>query len=308
MTSPPIAAPLLCGFIDSRAAAPAASEDKKVVAPSKLIAPPPLEENCIDAPPEDGVDQTHITFKQGGLCRSASCRYCDNTKILKITVESNVTSMPAGAFWGCTSLNSIDWGDSKVTTVGAYAFQETAFTDLILPSSLTKIEVGAFSSCKYLKSILFPPSLEKILRGSFQATGVKHVKLEGEIKEIGDYAFIHCNELETVEVTTEEGVMTKIGKGAFAYCKNLRSVTLNCRLSSVGEFAFSDCKNLEDVVWPKACGGGVEIDVGDKIFQTCDKLHEKAGGSSKQKDILAYLSKGNNNNNNVEPPLKKQKR
>ena len=51
------------------------------------------------------------------------------------------------------------------------------------------------------------------MRGSFQATGVKHVKLEGEIKEIGDYAFIHCDELETVEVTTEEGVMTKIGKG-----------------------------------------------------------------------------------------------
>lgn len=45
MASPPIATTVLCGFIDARAAAPAASEDEKVVAPSKLFAPPPLEEN-----------------------------------------------------------------------------------------------------------------------------------------------------------------------------------------------------------------------------------------------------------------------
>ncbi|GMI11707.1 hypothetical protein TrVE_jg8596 [Triparma verrucosa] len=295
--------PIICGFIVESVSSPSTLE-----VPPITSAPPPLPPLCTDAPPADsGSDPTHVIFKKGGLCRSASCRYCDNTRILTITVEKDVTTIPAGAFWGCTSLTRIDWGDSKVTSVGAYAFQETAFTSLSLPLSLINIEVGSFSSCKYLRSVNFPPSISRISRGAFQATGIKHVVLDGAVEEIGDYAFIHCDELETVEVTAE-GVATKIGKGAFAYCSNLRKVTLKCRLSEVGEFAFSDCKNLDEVVWPGVAEGAK---IGDKIFQLCVKLHDLAASES-QDDILEFLSskknklkelgptkRGNVDNNNV---------
>ena len=76
---------------------------------------------------------------------------------------------------------------------------------------------------------------------------LKHIVFQGEIADIGDYAF---NGLYYVEsVTIPEGV-TRVGKNSFASCNALKELSLPGSLRRIGSYAFSSCKNLTSFVVP----------------------------------------------------------
>ncbi len=58
------------------------------------------------------------------------------------------------AFRLCANLTSVDFGEnSRLTTIGEYAFQSCPIESVVIPSSVTEIEQGAFSGG--VKSITF---------------------------------------------------------------------------------------------------------------------------------------------------------
>jgi hypothetical protein len=75
------------------------------------------------------------------------------SEIGSVTIPSTVTSINAGAFYGCEFLNRISLPPS-ITRIGDSAFSECeSLTSLTIPSSVTDIGNGAFSNCKFLKSV-----------------------------------------------------------------------------------------------------------------------------------------------------------
>ena len=74
------------------------------------------------------------------------------------------------------------------------------------------------------------------------------VAVAGTVKNVGEYAFASCENLEFVYL--EEGV-TQIGKYAFQLCKRLVEIVIPNSVSKIEEGAFMYCVSLEEITIPK---------------------------------------------------------
>lgn len=94
------------------------------------------------------------------------------------TIPNSVSSIKAGAFYGCGFLKNISIPDS-VTSIAASAFQNcTSLESIIIPYGVTML-FSLFSGCVSLKTVVLPHSLYSIFRNTFSG----------------------CNSLETVYYT-----------------------------------------------------------------------------------------------------------
>ena len=137
----------------------------------------------------------------------------------------NVTRIGHFAFFGCSSLESINIPES-VTSIGSEAFRGcSSLTSINIPESVTS-NIGdyAFNGCSSLESVNIP---------------------DGMTSSIGDYAFFGCSSLTSVVIG--DGV-TSIGDRAFRNCSSLESVVIGDGVTSIGQSAFQDCSSLESVV------------------------------------------------------------
>lgn len=101
---------------------------------------------------------------------------------------------------------------------------------------------------------------------AFMRRSVESVTISGNVKEIGEMAFMYCNSLKTVEIL--DGV-EKINSAAFAGCENLETVKIAGSVEEIGPSAFFNCKNLKTVKLSK----GIEK-IDNLAFYDCDSLKE----------------------------------
>lgn len=87
---------------------------------------------------------------------------------------------------------------------------------------VTEIGERAFYSCRSLRSIVFPSSIERV----------------------APYAFAECRNLESLQFP--DG-LKEIGNYAFYNCQNLRSLFLGRNLASIGYGAFKNCLELSEI-------------------------------------------------------------
>ena len=177
------------------------------------------------------------------------------TALEKVIFGEKITTIDSNAFNGCISLTSIALGED-VSTIGECAFHDCrslrsivvkggnkhykSVNDVLfnkvgnvlvkfpagkeieefnIPSTVKKIEYGAFYGCKAIKSITFSEGLT----------------------EIGDYAFYGCSSIECVNLPSS---LKKIGELAWGYCSSLRNVTFSQNLQERGDVIFVGCENL----------------------------------------------------------------
>lgn len=74
---------------------------------------------------------------------------------------TNVQEIKSGAFLGCHSLSAYPWSE-QLESIGAFAFEGTGLTELILPSEVKFIGNFAFAGCKQLTKIEIPEGVEEI--------------------------------------------------------------------------------------------------------------------------------------------------
>ncbi len=73
-----------------------------------------------------------------------------------------------------------------------------ALEEVILPEGLTVIQYGTFASCKSLKNVNLPSTVETIGQSAFNSAGLTSITLPNGLKAIRAVAFAFCEDLKTV--------------------------------------------------------------------------------------------------------------
>ena len=177
-----------------------------------------------------------------GITNIDGVHFYNKSKLVKIILPTNLTSIGNDAFAGCSSLTSVTIGNS-VTSIGDEAFYVcSSLTSITIPNSVTRIGYAAFSYCSSLTSITIPSS----------------------VTSIGDEAFYDCSSLTSITIPSS---VTSIGYRAFSYCSSLTSLTIPSSVTSIGDRAFVGCYSLTSITIPNSV-----TSIGDEAFYNCSSL------------------------------------
>lgn len=95
-------------------------------------------------------------------------------------------------------------------------------------------------------------------------TSVKQVVIQENITSIGDYAFLNCSELTSIDIPYS---VTSIGWEAFNGCVGLTSINIPNSISIIGNYAFRGCLGLTSVNIPNSV-----TSIGTEAFYMCSGL------------------------------------
>ncbi len=96
------------------------------------------------------------------------------------------------AFECCYELKSVSI-PSSVYYIGRFAFSNCRLLEEInIPNGVEAIKVSAFVCCDKLENISLPVSVKQIEMHAFAGSGLKTIKLFGEVTSIKEYAFADC--------------------------------------------------------------------------------------------------------------------
>ena len=161
------------------------------------------------------------------------------SNIKKVVIEKGVTTVGAGAFYGCISLGSVTIPDS-VQTIGNDAFSSCSGLESIkIPDSVTSIGECAFAYCSSLTSIKLPDNKDfKVIdTGLFMhCSSLKEITIPDSVTTIGESAFFYCSSFTSIEFPVNT---IRIGSGALDKCSNLKNITLNRELQDRNKEVFN---------------------------------------------------------------------
>ena len=166
------------------------------------------------------------------------------SSLTSINIPSSVTSIGWGAFYGCSSLTSINI-PSSVTSIGEWTFYGcNSLTSINIPSSVTSIGKGTFRGCSALTSINIPSSVTSIGYGAFEdCSSLTSINIPSSVTSIGEYAFNGCSSLTSINIPSS---VTSIGERAFLGSA-LKFVLIQSNRIEFGQGVFDSNTNIYTV-------------------------------------------------------------
>ena len=206
--------------------------------------------------------------------------------LYNLELGSRLTSIGDEAFYAA-AVKSVVF-PTTLQSIGRGAFKASSLQSLTLPfllnnlgesvfegcEALEKVQfrcnasipAGAFKDCYRLTSLSFEGRFVSIGAQAFAGCAFETVSFPTSLKEIGDEAFLSCNNLVAVDLPVS---LIRIGERVFANCTGLLSVSLTGGLNSIAAHAFENCTALNEVVLPQDLQA-----VGDFAFYGCFALSE----------------------------------
>lgn len=134
-------------------------------------------------------------YGDGPMTESFIC----NSSVTEVYIERGITSVPEGAFNGCSNLEKVTISNS-VVSIGDGAFEDcSALKEVKLSKNISEIPEFAFSGCELLENINIPDSVTEIQYGAFMnCYALEYVILPYSLTFIDANAFKNCNSLSTV--------------------------------------------------------------------------------------------------------------
>eukprot|EP00672_Neobodo_designis_P025500 CAMPEP_0174838842 /NCGR_PEP_ID=MMETSP1114-20130205/7661_1 /TAXON_ID=312471 /ORGANISM="Neobodo designis, Strain CCAP 1951/1" /LENGTH=567 /DNA_ID=CAMNT_0016072953 /DNA_START=73 /DNA_END=1776 /DNA_ORIENTATION=- len=141
--------------------------------------------------------------------------------------------------------------------------------DLSARKSQRTVRSQAFTWCRSLERVFWPPGLEALgdeVLANCPNIEIVDLSVCASLRRIGDDSFCRCTSLQ--RVLWPSG-LEMLGRRVFAACPKMVSVDLSACLSLrvVGDYAFSNCTTLRTAVFPR----NVE-ELGDFVFTNCPDL------------------------------------
>lgn len=186
------------------------------------------------------------------------------TKISKIYIPKNVEYI-YDSFSNCQNLSSITvdsankhftadsngvlYNKDKTTLVKFPAgSSKTSYT---LPSTVKRIEAGAFSGAKKITKVVLNTGLKTIGYGAFEyCEKLSSINIPSTVTELGESmspgVFTGCTSLTSISIP--HGI-EDIHYDTFGRCENLRSVTIPTSVTYIHFGAFGACDKLYDVYY-----------------------------------------------------------
>ena len=163
-----------------------------------------------------------------------------------VYIPETVKSIGSKAFKGCSKLSSVSIEGEGLETIGNQAFMECrSLTEITIPRSVTAIYQNVFSGCLFLENVILPETITYISSGAFQDCGqLQSIVLPEQLMSIGENAFNGCTGLTSV--TLNDGLQ-RIDGYAFSGCNRLTEITIPENVTSIASYAFYHCTNLDRV-------------------------------------------------------------
>lgn len=168
------------------------------------------------------------------------------SSLTQIEIPANVTYIGDQAFWGCSNVSILSFAAKNISddNFGDWVFSgvgqnlsdvKLEFTDSVirvpkhfcnsfnLVPNYTSIHLGAniieigdnaFSDCRKVYTLSLPNKLEIIGEYVFYRLPISSITIPSSVKEIGNYAFEHCQNLSNINLPSS---IKSIGFKAFDY-------------------------------------------------------------------------------------------
>lgn len=144
--------------------------------------------------------------------------------------------------------------DSCVSLTGHQLGSGSGLGDIVVPSTATyngqnysvySIGNGALGWIPFIDRIILPEGIIEVGQNAFNGSGCTSILLPNSLKKIGEGAFSHCQELESIEIPA--GVRIVNG---FWNCESLKQVILHDGAECLGINLLSGCPKLTEVFFP----------------------------------------------------------
>jgi len=135
-----------------------------------------------------------------------------------VRLPEKVEVLSPMAFYNCQSLQKIEL-PKAVQTIGQYCFFHCESLRQVNMLQVEGINKAAFSGCRSLSTIVFPPTLRHIdYRSFYGCEGLSEVTIPEGVERIGEKAFAGCISLEHVTIPKSA---RRMDKSVFADCPAL---------------------------------------------------------------------------------------
>ncbi len=169
-----------------------------------------------------------------------------NLTLTEVTIPSSVKYVLDSAFYGCTNLQTINFGGGLIY-IGLDAFTNTKFMN----NNTNKLVVIDKVLYKYQSKydgtgqIVIDSTISSISpRAFYGGTTLTSVVIPNSINDVGYEAFSGCTNLTSVSLPNS---LRNISDGMFSNCTRLKEVTFGNKLERIGANAFSGCTYLERI-------------------------------------------------------------
>lgn len=189
------------------------------------------------------------TFRAGNEKSAApliSCNLTHNTSLTNIY------------FKGCVDLTEVIL-PSTISKISNEAFKQCSnMSNITIPESVKEIGMEAFSGCSRIERITIPKNLAKVGARAFYYSGIKDVYISdlrawcriafdsSDANPLCGRATLHLGSTEVSDMKVPVEIVT-VNPYAFYGCNSLTSITIHSGVSEIGIEAFDNCTNLTTI-------------------------------------------------------------
>ena len=155
---------------------------------------------------------------------------CARLENITLTNNPGFTAIRDETFASCSALRSINIPLS-VTSIGTYAFLDSALESITIPAGVTNLGDGVFGHTSSLNNITVSPE------------NTKYASQDGVLYNKEKTELLSCPGGKSGAYMIPDGV-TIIKGSAFSGCKNITEITIPSSVTSIEDYAFIYCNNL----------------------------------------------------------------